>query len=221
VKLQLPNPEPFVFPAISETQRRSIPMSFRQVEATDADWLRSVWKDMANAAKKAHQLVNEPVPRWLNWQPWQWCYEKAPIEAGRVPVLASVDGFPVGFLSLWLMEVNHVASLYVEHMGATPGDMTTRLWNRRYHKVGWSLFAYAIHVSRKNGMDGRVGLHAETDFVRRNVYGKYESACPGLFSPDITGIAGPTPYGPQKNLGLIFLETTKDGAGQFLEGFRA
>jgi len=217
--LRLPDPAPYAFTVVSEVERRSIPLTFRQVSAADGEWLRSVWKDMVNAAKKAHQLTGTPVPKWLNWQPWQWCFEKALVEAGRVPIMAWADAHPVGFLTVW-PAAGDAAALYVEHVGATPGDMTTGLWNRRYHKVGWSLFAYAIHVSRENGLGGRVGLHAETAAIRRSVYGKYEAAVPGLFRPDATGIAGPTPYGPQKNATLAYLETTDDGAGQFLEGFR-
>jgi hypothetical protein len=194
-------------------------MTFALVEAATADWLRSVWKDMANAARKAHELTTQPTPKWLNWQPWQWCFEKALLQAGRTPVLASAEGYPVGFLTLWPVP-GDPGVLYVEHVGATPGDITTPLWNRRYHKVGWSLMAYAIHVSKENGFGGRVGLHAADDAVLNGVYRKYAAAVPGLFGPDQKGIPGPTPYGPQKSLALTYLETTAEGAGQFLEGFR-
>jgi hypothetical protein len=194
-------------------------MSFVPIEAAVSDWLRVVWKDMCNAAKKAHELTKRPVPKWLNWQPWQWCFEKALLEAGRTPVLALAEGYPVGFLTLWPTSGDSPV-LYVEHVGVTPGDITTPLWNRRYHKVGWSLMAYAIHVSRENGFGGRVGLHAADDTVLERVYREYAAAVPGLFRPDAKGIPGPAPYGPQKNMNLTYLETVEAAAEQFLEGFR-
>ncbi len=219
VTLRLPELAPYTFPAISEARRCSVPMTFARVDAAAGEWLRSVWKEMVNAAKKACTLTGRPAPKWLNWQPWQWCFEKALLEAGRTPVLAWAEEYPAGFLTLWPPS-NASGALYIEHLAATPGDMSTPLWGKRYHKVGWSLMAYVIHVSKENGFGGRVGLHAAEDAVLTGVYRRYEAAVPGLFRPDQTGIPGPTPYGAQKSLTLTYLETTEEGAARFLEGFR-
>ncbi|MDY3557087.1 hypothetical protein R5W24_006274 [Gemmata sp. JC717] len=219
VNLKLPDPAPCSFVAVSEARRCTVPLSFVPADDSVRDWLSGVWKDLCNAVRRACELTKQPVPKWGNWQPWQWCYEKALLQAGRTPVLVLAENCPVGFMTLW-PGAGGSAALYLEHIGNAPGDIATQLWNRRYHKVGWSLMAYAIHVSRENGFGGRVGLHAADDTILNKVYREYSRAVPGLFKADAKGIPGPTPYGPQKNLNLTYLETVEAQAEQFLEGFR-
>lgn len=217
--LQLPDTAPYTFVAFSDARQCTVPLSFVPADESVRDWFSGVWKDLCNAARRAGELAKKPVPKWVNWQPWQWCYDKGLLQAGRTPVVVMAENCPVGFLTLW-PTAGDSAALYVEHIGNAPGDITTLLWNRRYHKVGWSLMAYAIHVSRENGFGGRVGLHAADDTILNRVYREYAKAVPGLFKPDAKGIPGPTPYGPQKNLNLTYLETDETHAEQFLEGFR-
>jgi hypothetical protein len=217
--LKLPESAPYSFVAVSEARKCTVPLSFVPADDSVRDWFAGVWKDLCSGVRRACDLAQRPIPKWANWQPWQWCYEKSQLQAGRTPVLALAEGCPVGFLTLWPTS-GETASLYLEHVGTAPGDIPTLLWNRRYHKVGWSLMAYAIHVSRENGFGGRVSLHAADDVTLAKVYRQYAEAVPGLFKPDAKGIPGPTPYGHQKNLNLTYLETDEANAEKFLEGFR-
>ena len=200
-------------------RRDSVPLMFAIADDSHKPWLQKVWKDMWSAVIETLTLTSSPTPKFLQWQPWQWCYEQAQRTAGRTPVLAFAEGHIAGYLNLWRTQ-DATPALYVEHLCLSPGSLPTKLWNNRYVGLGWSLFAYAIHISRENGLDGRVGLHATDGNVLNSVYRAYARKVPGLFKPDATGIPGPTNYGPSKNLSLTYLETTEVGAEQFLEGYR-
>lgn len=224
--LTLPPPGPYSFvapfvvnDANGSWRRDSVPLAFRIADESQKPWLQKVWKDMRSAVHEAHTLCGSPVPKFIQWQPWQLCYEIAPLKAGRTPVLAFAEGHIAGYLNLWR---THDATpvLYIEHICLSPGNLPTRLWNSRFVRLGWSLFAYAIHMSRENGLNGRVGLHASDENVLNSVYRAYARKVPGLFKAEATGIAGPTSYGPMKNLALTYLETNEEGAAQFLEGYR-
>jgi|GEM_PF-1694944 len=224
--LTLPSPGPYSFVApfvvnnANGTWRRdSVPLAFRIADEGQKPWIQKVWKDMRSAVHEAHTLSGTPVPKFLQWQPWQLCYEVAQRTAGRTPILAFAEDHIAGYLNLWRTQ-DATPVLYIEHICLSPGNLPTKLWNGRYAGLGWSLFAFAIHLSRENGMNGRVGLHASDENVLNSVYRAYARKVPGLFKADAMGIAGPTNYGPMKNLTLTYLETTEEGAEKFLEGYR-
>jgi hypothetical protein len=200
--------------------RDSVPLTFRLADEAQKPWLQKVWKDMRSAVHEALTRTGSPVPKFMQWQPWQLCYEVAQLQAGRTPILAFAEDHIAGYLTVWRTE-DAVPVLYLEHLCLSPGCLPTKLWRRRFDGLGMSLFAYAIHVSRENGLGGRVGLHATDETVLRSVYRRYERGVPELFKADAIGIPGPTNYGPMKNMTLTYLETTEAGATRFLEeGFR-
>lgn len=224
--LMLPTTEPYYFAAPfivnnpdGSWRRDSVPLTFRLADDTQKPWVSKVWKDMRSAVQESLSLNAAPVPKFMNWQPWQLCYEVAQLQAGRTPILAFAEDHIAGYMNVWRTQ-DTPPVLYIEHLCLSPGNLPTKLWKSRFVGLGWSLFAYAIHLSRENGLNGRVGLHAADADVLNSVYRAYARAVPGLFKADATGIPGPTSYGPIKNLTLTYLETTEAGAGQFLEGYR-
>jgi hypothetical protein len=110
--------------------------------------------------------------------------------------------------------------LYVEHLAAAPGNLSTALWVRRFGRVGGALFAYAVLLSHQQGFEGRLGLHA-ADAGAPGFYRHLNTGpCHGiLFHPEQTGIAGPTPRGAHET-GKTYLETTEAGATIWLEEYR-
>lgn len=224
--LTLPPTEPYYFAAPfvvnnpdGSWRRDSVPLTFRLADEAQKPWLQKVWKDMRSAVHEALTTTGSSVPKFMQWQPWQLCYEVAQINAGRTPILAFAEDHIAGYLNVWRTP-DALPTLYIEHLCLSPGCLPTKLWRERFSGLGMSLFAYAIHVSRENGMNGRVGLHAADEVVLNSVYRRYARHVPGLFKADATGIAGPTNYGPMKNMALTYLETTETGAEQFLEGYR-
>jgi len=224
--LTLPPTRPYNFaaPFIVNNQdgswhRDSIPLTFHLADESLKPWLNKVWKDMRSAVHESLTLTTSPIPKFLQWQPWQLCYEAAQLGAGRTPILAFAENHIAGYLNVWRTS-DATPVLYIEHLCLSPGNLETKLWKSRFSGLGWSLFAYAIHMSQENGLGGRVGLHAADANVLNSVYRAYARAVPGLFKADATGIAGPTNYGPMKNMTLTYLETTEKGAEQFLEGYR-
>jgi hypothetical protein len=130
----------------------------------------------------------------------------------------------VGFLNVWPdFESIHQTGkrvLYIEHIAASPGDLSTELWARRYSGVGAALFAYAVLVSHVRGFEGQLGLHV-ADPSALAFYRHLHSKClGGLFQPERTGVAGPTPRG-DREASKTYLETLEAWATQWLEGYRA
>ncbi|VTS01314.1 unnamed protein product [Gemmata massiliana] len=211
---------PFVVNNADKTWRRdSIPLTFRLADEAIKPWLNKVWKDMRSAVQESLTLTGVVGPKFIQWQPWQLCYEVAQLTAGRTPILAFAEDHIAGYLNVWRSQ-DVTPVLYIEHLCLSPGSLPTKLWRERFAGLGMSLFAYAIHVSRENGLNGRVGLHAADANVLNSVYRRYAQRVPGLFKADATGIPGPTNYGFVKNLTLTYLETNETEAEQFLEGFR-
>jgi hypothetical protein len=224
--LTLPPSEPYYFAApfiVTNDDRTwhrdSVPLSFHLANEACEPWLSKVWKGMRGAVQESLTLTSASAPKFLNWQPWQLCYEAAQLRAGRTPVLAFAEGHIAGYLNVWRTS-DATPVLYIEHLCLSPGSLPTKLWRGRFSGLGMSLFAYAIHLSRENGLNGRVGLHASDADVLNSVYRRYAQRVPGLFKADAVGIAGPTAYGPVKNLTLTYLETNEAEAEQFLEGYR-
>lgn len=211
---------PFVVTKDDLTWRReSTPLTFRIADASLKPWLNKVWKDMRSAIQESLTLTGGTAPKFMQWQPWQLCFEVAQLSAGRTPILAFAEDHIAGYLNVWRTS-DPTPVLYIEHLCLSPGSLPTKLWRARFSGLGMSLFAYAIHLSRENGMNGRVGLHAADVNVLNSVYRRYAQHVPGLFKADATGIPGPTNYGPMKNMTLTYLETNEPEAVEFLEGYR-
>ena len=111
-------------------------------------------------------------------------------------------------------------TLYIEHVAASPGNLKTEVWNRRYTGIGQALLAYSVKLSLDQGMEGRVSLHV-ADTVALGFYKRLnEKMQGGLFHPERNEVAGPTPHGAEADRTKIYLETTQTGAMQLLGVYR-
>jgi hypothetical protein len=198
-------------------------LDVRPYDANAKDHLQSVWKRLSAALQVHHKFCQRPAPAWTDWKPWDWCEEKKPGHEGRLKYVGWCGNIPVGFMNVWpdFSSIHQAGKklLYLEHIAASPGSLTTELWNRRFQAVGAALFAYAILLSDLRGFEGRVGLHiadSEADGFYRRLQEKCENA---LFYPDQTAVAGPTPRG-EHDKAKTYLETREPGARRWLEEYR-
>lgn len=159
-------------------------------------------------------------PGWAGWDLSRWYTSKEPSD--RIKYAAWVGDSVVGILNVRPGFPSHFEPeeklLYIEHVAASPGDIATPLWERRYSSIGTALMAYAILQSVNRGFKGRVGLHAAdraaADFYS-NLHGKFS-----LFVADPKiGVAGTEqdkraaerPYFEvDPEAGLILLEDYRD-----------
>jgi GNAT superfamily N-acetyltransferase len=208
---------------VADSARNSILLQFRSHDEAAKQQYLGVWHKLSQAIQKHHQLAGgPPAPEWAAWKPGEWCDQQRGYE-NRQKVVAWCGNHLVGFLNLWPdVEASHQHGkrvLYIEHLAAAPGNLTTELWDRRYAGVGAALFAYAVLFSHQRGHEGRLGLHVADEAALR-FYRHLNDRCGGaLFYPERTGVPGPTPRGPHE-AGKTYLETTEAGAMRWLEEYR-
>jgi hypothetical protein len=208
---------------VEDPDGNSVLVEFRPHDDIARQQYLGIWNKLSQAVQKHHQLSKgPPAPEWTTWKPWEWCDQRRGYE-NRQAVVAWCGDHLIGFLNLWADFASiHQAEkrvLYIEHLAAAPGNLTTALWVRRYRHVGAALFAYAALVSHLRGFEGRLGLHvADETALRfyRHVHGKCMN---NLFYPERNGVAGPMPRG-QHETNKTYLETMEAGATQWLEGYR-
>src|SRR5262249_3428836 len=141
----------------------------------------------------------------------------------RQKIVAWCGNNLVGFLNVWpdvpAIHQPGKSVLYVEHLAASPGNLSTALWMPRFCRVGGVLFAYAVWLSYQQNFDGRLGLHVADDQAigfYQHLNSKY---CEGtLFYPQQNGVAGPTPRGDREKA-KVYLETTEAGAVRWLKEY--
>lgn len=185
---------------------------------------RGVWNKLSQAVQKHHELgPKTPAPAWTTWKPWDWCDQRKGYES-RQQFVAWAGNQLVGFLNVWPdFDAIHQASkrvLYIEHLAAAPGNLTTELWERRFRGVGAALFAYAVLVSHQRGFGGRLGLHVADEAALEFYRHLHSKKCGGaLFYPEQSGVPGPTPHGEDER-SKTYLETKEDAATGWLEGYR-
>jgi hypothetical protein len=202
---------------------RSVEMLIRGHDDLAKKQYQGVWNKLAQAVQKQHQLGSgPPAPAWTTWKPWEWCDQQHGYEKRQKYVAWCGDNL-VGFLNVWAdFPSNHQPGkmvLYVEHLAAAPGNLSTTLWVRRFRSVGAALVAYAVLLSKQQGFEGRLGLHAADDEARgfyRHIHQKCRN---GLFHPETSEVVGPTPRGEHERSNTYF-ETIETGAAAWLEGYR-
>jgi len=123
----------------------------------------SVWGKMQAALTGFYKNTGQTdSPGWANWDLSRWYTSKEP--ADRLKYAAWVGSSVVGILNLRPSFPSHFETgkklIYVEHVAASPGDIATPIWDRRYASIGTALMAYAILRSVTEGFEGRIGLHA-------------------------------------------------------------
>jgi hypothetical protein len=186
---------------------------------------QSVWQRLSLAVDGMHKIENLDLPGWVGWQPWKWCDDRRVAYQPRQKFVAWCGTAQVGILNVWAgFDSVHEAgerTLYVEHVGAAPGNLDTELWSRRYRGVGKALMAYAVLLSDDQGFEGRLTLHA-ADAIALSFYRHINGKLGGnLFYPERTGVLGPTPHAAGGDAGRTFLETRQPEALRLLEVYRA
>lgn len=140
--LALPTTAPYYFAAPfvvnnpdGSWRRDSVPLTFRLADEAQKPWLQKVWKDMRGAVHEALTMTGSPVPKFMQWQPWQLCYEVAQLNAGRTPILAFAEDHIAGYLNVWRTQGTPPV-LYIEHLCLSPGCLPTKLWRHRFVGLG-------------------------------------------------------------------------------------
>lgn len=214
--------EPYEF-VIENDDQDWFRLEFRPFDDNAQQWFSGVWQRLSGSLEKSHKLAGTNSPEWVHWKPWDWCKSKRPGYESRLTVVAWCGFQVAGFLNVWPNFASQhgtgQTTLYLEHMAATPGNQTTELWNRRYRHVGVALLAYAVKVSQDTGYDGRLSLHAASDSALAFYRKIAENRTPPLFYDERTGIRGPTPHAARSDAELTYLETTPEGAMNFLEDY--
>jgi hypothetical protein len=217
--------EPNYLFVVQDPQDQAVLVDFRDHDDAAKQQYLGVWHKLAQAVQRHHQLGgHSPAPPWTAWKPGEWCDQQRGYESRR-KVVAWCDDNLVGFLNLWpdfrASQAPDKNVLYVEHLAAAPGNLVSELWVPRFRRVGGVLLAYAIWLSTKQGLEGRLGLHAADDQALsfyQHVDRKY---CAGtLFYPVRTGVAGPTPRGRHEEA-KPYLETTEAGAARWLKEYES
>lgn len=209
---------------VQDETDQSYLLEIRPYESTDQPWLASVWQRLSMALSNAHKQLEIPEPGWTGWKPWDWCEKRRPGYEPRQTHLAWVGRELVGLLNVWpdFDSKNSTGQklVYIEHLSATPWNLHTQLWRRKYKLVGTALLAYTAKLSQDLGFGGGFGLHASSsealNFYRRVAEGRE----PELFYSETTGILGPTPHAGRSDSQLTYLETTPQGAIGLLEDYR-
>jgi hypothetical protein len=228
--MSLDAPPSYTFAVVNE-RNESFPVTFAVADQRAKECFQSVWKRMSGAVEEFHKAEAKldptgasPTPDWVKWSPWDWCLSSKSDVAAREMVIGWCGSRMVGFLSLWPAFPSQAASglqtLYVEHIGAFPGNLETAIWGRRYRQVGGALFAYAVFVSIDKGFDGRWGLHASNADALAFYRGIEKKLTTPLFHPERQGVLGPTPQATRHDANRTYLETTEAGAKEWLEGYR-
>ncbi len=207
---------------VENPDKKSVLLEIRPHDDLARQYYLGVWQKMSQALQKRHQLAGTAAPEWTTWKPGEWCDQRRGNE-NRQQLVAWCGDDLAGFLNL---RPNHPSVfqtdkyvLYVEHLAAAPGNITTDLWVRRFGRVGETLFAYAVLVSHLQGFEGRLGLHAaETSAL--GFYRRLHQKCgERLFHPERIGVAGATPHGVRETT-RTYLETVEAGATGWLEEYR-
>lgn len=186
-------------------------------------YYRGVWHKMQQAVTTFfHDIAGaQPVPGWAGWKVHDWCDEVRGCE-DRQKYVAWCGDMMAGFLNLRPdFPSQHQPGqklMYVEHMAAAPGNLSTPIWRRRVTHVGLMLLAYAVFQSKHQGFGGLLGLHA-ADGDSLAYYRHLNTQQGGsVFLTERTGVNGPS--NRAADLTKVYLETTQAGADALLEDYR-
>jgi hypothetical protein len=93
---------------------------------------QSVWQRLSLAVEGVHKIEKVALPGWAGWQPWKWCDDQRAAYQPRQKFVAWCGSNQVGILNVWAgfdsVHEPGKKTLYVEHVGATPGNLDTDLW---------------------------------------------------------------------------------------------
>ncbi|MGL6074451.1 MAG: GNAT family N-acetyltransferase [Fimbriiglobus sp.] len=217
-------PEPVYSFVVEDTKGDSFELEIAAADERAKQHFQSVWQRLSLAMEGFHKIEKEPLPGWAEWQPWKWYDERREAYQPRQKYVAWCGNVVVGILNVWAefssIHQPGTKTLYIEHLGAAPGNIDTKLWNRRFFGVGTALLGYAMKMSQDQGFEGRLTLHA-SDTEALGFYRRIDTKMGGnLFYPEQLGILGPTPHASRGDATKTFLETRQVKARQLLEVYR-
>jgi hypothetical protein len=173
-----------------------------------------VWHKLTQAVKQSCKLFERKHPNWTEWEPHAWASRVVP---DRRKFVAWDGDIVAGFLNV---RINYKSVLepdspvlYIEHLGTFPGNLSTRLWERRLKETGPALLAFAAKEAASIGAN-RISLHADAEAV--SWYDKMNDKFGGLFEYRMTGVQGPYPV----NVGQLYFESSVIGAQTLLASYR-
>ncbi len=180
------------------------------VTRTEVEQAESVWRPFLDEQVKRMQATVIPRSRWPQHRHWDWrqkyessesylAYRMFGIEcnseiqglmlvvtAGKEARIGSQRGKPL---------------VYVHFLAAAPWNLGSIVDEPRYSLVGSILLAAAVHLSREEEFQGRIGLHS---LPQSDTW--YRDAC------------GMTDLGPDPAVqNLRYFEMTPEQASQFLK----
>lgn len=171
--------------------------------AADLEWVEDAWRAARAAAVDSIEAAGGHVEHGH----WDWARKGPWIESGHLEgFILEASGDPQGVLvyrpegvAARLAEHAGRLLLYVEFVEVAPWNTRSLVTSVRYKPVGVALLRQVIQISRRRGLDGRVGLHAlpqaESFYARSQM----------------------TPMGPDEAYGgLVYFEFTADNASQFV-----
>lgn len=180
-----------------------------------------VWGRMAMALEKFHKLAEDTgrAPFWVSWDPGKWNGQREPLDRQKFAAWCGPN--LVGFLNLRPDYPSAFSKgdkvLYVEHIAASPGNLTTHLWLRRLEAVGSALMAFAVLQSALQGYGGRLGLHV-AEAGAQEFYASLNRRRVTFYTPFKFGVAG-TPQDRRAHE-RSYTETIPSGALELLEDYR-
>lgn len=128
-------------------------VDFALVDDRAQKYLQSVWQRLSLALENYCKIGGQDIPAWVTWTPWKWTEDKRIAYQPRQKFAAWSGPNLLGILNLWNgfspSGISGEESVYVEHLAASPGNLNTALWQRRYTEVGVALFAFSIKFSHE------------------------------------------------------------------------
>ena len=199
---------------------RYVSLAILPVDDIASRYFQTVWHKLATAVISFHDHCGDNAcPKWTTWQVGKWSKESVtPIRsrfaAWHGDLLAGFVNLRSEFQSSF---TKGTPITYLEHLAASPGCLTTRIWNRSLVRVGQALLAFAIYQSIENGHRGAIGLHA-ADETSEDWYEKLNTKYGGrLFHKCRIGVNGFY----ERSLQRPYYEATVDGAIELLESYRS
>jgi hypothetical protein len=202
-------------------EEKYVELDIREYDDQANKAISGIWTRMQTAIQKYHEYAEDAgaAPGWSLWSVQKWCESKDP--PNRQKFIAWDGDVIAGFLTVRPdFPSQHDAgkqALYLEHLGAAPGNQRTPIWCRRLKNVGQSLVAFAVLQSLLRGYEGLVGLHA-ADAQAEGFYAKLDGLSGvKLFREDSKlGVAAPQPLADRRAVDRPYHETTPEGAAALL-----
>jgi|GEM_PF-3366042 len=201
-----------------EGQPRGAILDFADADERSNRYLAKVWQKLAGALSNHHSLTDDDAhcPSWTKWKPLEWSQQNVP---ARQKFVAWYGEVLAGFVNLQPDFPSEYQSgttiVYIEHLAAFPGYLTSQIWNRKLTYLGVPLVAFSVAQSKHQGFSGVVGLHVDSAAM---IFYNRLPAILGfpVFHPPRYDVSGPSPQ-RDKAKTQAYLEMIPEAAVQILE----